>query len=450
MKKNQVEQSILVVDDESAMRLLLTAILEEEGYLVTAAQNGKEAWELIQKRTFDLVISDYRMPQMNGLELLKLILEHGIETPLVMLTAYGTVEDAVQAMKMGAADYLNKPLQSPDALRWLVSRVLRERFLRNQNSILNEDSQKTFPCGALITRNPVMQRAIEMAVQVASTDTTVLLLGDSGTGKELLARCIHNNSLRADKAFVPVNCAALAPTLLESELFGHEKGAFTGAVVQHSGRFERAHGGTLFLDEIGELDPNLQSKMLRVLQEKQFERVGGTRIIQVDVRIIAATHRDLKEAIEHGTFREDLYYRVSVFPIKLPPLRERREDILPLAEALLLKAAQRVSKPRKAISEEAARMLRAYGWPGNVREMENVMERALILSQAEKIVSDDLPFEELTEKSQPITLAEIEKKAILSALRENNGHHRNTAEQLGISLRTLQYRLKEYGWQAPE
>jgi two-component system, NtrC family, response regulator AtoC len=447
MRRNQVEQSILVVDDESAMRLLLTTILEEEGYQVTPAQNGKEAWELLQKRKFDLVLSDYRMPHMDGMELLRQIREHNPETPLVMLTAYGTVEDAVQAMKMGAADYLNKPLQNPEELRLLVSRVLQERFLRNQNAILKEESQNSFPCGTIITSTPSMQRAVEMAVQVASTDTTVLILGASGTGKELLARCIHDNSPRADKAFVAVNCAALAPTLLESELFGHEKGAFTGAVTQHMGRFERAHGGTLFLDEIGELDPGLQTKLLRVLQERYFERVGGTRIVHVDVRIIAATHRDLKEAILQKVFRKDLYYRLSVFPIQLPALRERKEDILPLAEALLSKAARKIGKQAKSISPEAAGILRAYTWSGNVRELENVMERAMILSQARMILPEDLPFEGLSDLTQPTTLAEIEKRAILDALRENNGHHRKTAEQLGISLRTLQYRLKEYGWQ---
>ena len=290
-----------------------------------------------------------------------------------------------------------------------------------------------------------MQAALELATQAAPTDTTVLLLGESGTGKELLARCIHAGSRRAEKVFVPINCAALAPTLLESELFGHRKGAFTGADELRIGLCEVADGGTLFLDEIGELDLGLQSKLLRVLETRQFERVGGARIIDTDVRIVAATNRDLKEAIQQRKYREDLYYRLNVFPIHLPALRERREDILPLADFLAAKSARKLGRAAKPFSPEAAGILQRYPWPGNVREMENVIERAMIVSSHEQILPQDLPFDLTLNEPMPTTLAEIEKQAILAALRANGGHHKKTADQLGISLRTLQYRLKEYG-----
>ena len=447
MKKSAVHHSILIVDDEASMRLLLQAILEGEGYEVTPARDGKEAAALIQKRKFDLIISDARMPQMDGMELLKFAREQAPETPVVILTAFGSIENAVDAIKMGAADYLTKPLDNPDELRRLTSRILAEKLLHNQNAILEEENQKLFPCGSVITQNSAMQQALELARQVATTETTVLIQGESGTGKELLARCIHANSSRAGKIFVPVNCAALAPTLLESELFGHERGAFTGAVTQHLGRFERAHGGTLFLDEIGELDLSLQSKLLRVLEEKQFERVGGTKIIGADVRILAATNRDLKDATQQKKFREDLYYRLSVFPIFLPPLRERREDILPLADFLIAKVARKLGRPTKPISEEAIDSLQNYSWPGNVREMENVIERAIIISGGSQIVADDLPFDLPSENSATSrSLAEIERQAILEALQTHRGHHKKAADQLGISLRTLQYRLREYNF----
>jgi transcriptional regulator with GAF, ATPase, and Fis domain len=282
-----------------------------------------------------------------------------------------------------------------------------------------------------------------MARKVAETDATVLLLGESGTGKEVLARCLHLNSKRAERAFVPVNCAALSPTLIESELFGHEKGSFTGAVGQHVGRFERAHGGSIFLDEIGELDGHLQAKLLRVLQEKTFERVGGTRLITADVRIIAATNRNLSERVAAREFREDLFYRLNSFPITLPPLRERPADIPLLAEHFLHRAAAALGRPAPKISPEALEALKSYTWPGNARELENVVERAVILAGPE-ITPADLPFTRATPR-RPRTLAEIEREAILAALRENQDNRTRAAAQLGISLRTLQYRLKEYG-----
>jgi DNA-binding NtrC family response regulator len=445
MKKNPTHYSILIVDDEASMRLLIQAILEGEDYQVVSAQNGKEAVVLIDKQKFDLILCDSKMPEMDGMGVLKYLNEHASDTPFILLTAYGSVENAVEFMKMGAADYLQKPLQNPDELRLLVARVLNDKSLKNQNELLKQENQISFPCSSIVSQNAAMLRVLQMASQVAPTDTTVLILGESGTGKELVARCIHSASARADKIFAPVNCAALAPTLLESELFGHEKGAFTGASTQHIGRFERAHGGTLFLDEIGELDLPLQSKLLRVLEQHEFERVGGSRIIKVDVRIIAATNRDLKASVDQKTFRSDLFYRLNTFPVELPPLRQRLEDLPALAQHLGEKAAKKVAKPFKKIEDSALQSLRQYGWPGNVRDLENVLERAVIVSADGIIRVEDLPFKTAENPVHDRTLAEIEKQAIFSALTENQGHQRKTADQLGISLRTLQYRLREYG-----
>jgi two-component system, NtrC family, response regulator AtoC len=445
MKKNPTHYSILIVDDEASMRLLLQAILEGESYHVVSAQNGKEAVALIEKQKFDLILCDSRMPELDGMGVLKYLKEHASGTPFIILTAFGSVENAVEFVKMGAADYLRKPLQDPDELRLLVARVLNDKSLQNQNELLKQENQISFPCSSIVSRNAAMLRVLQLASRVAPTDTTVLVLGESGTGKELVARCIHSSSARADKIFAPVNCAALAPTLLESELFGHEKGAFTGASAQHIGRFERAHGGTLFLDEIGELDLSLQAKLLRVLEQHEFERVGGSRIITVDVRIIAATNRDLKESVDQKTFRGDLFYRLNTFPLELPPLRQRLEDLPDLAQHLGEKAAKKVAKPFKGIEDTALQTLRQYGWPGNVRELENILERAVIVSSDGIIRVGDLPFKNNETLPHDCTLAGIEKQAILSALQENQGHQRKTADQLGISLRTLQYRLREYG-----
>lgn len=445
MKKNPTHYSILIVDDEASMRLLLQAILEGEDYQVVSAQNGKEAVALIDKQKFDLILCDSRMPEMDGMGVLKYLKEHASDMPFILLTAFGSVENAVEFMKMGAVDYLQKPLQNPDELRLLVARVLNDKSLKNQNELLKQENQILFPCSSIVSQNAAMLRVLQMAAQVAPTDTTVLILGESGTGKELVARCIHSASARADKIFAPVNCAALAPTLLESELFGHEKGSFTGASGQHIGRFERAHGGTLFLDEIGELDLSLQAKLLRVLEQHEFERVGGSRLIHVDVRIIAATNRDLNESVDGKIFRSDLFYRLNTFPLELPPLRQRLEDLPALVQHLGEKAAKKVAKPFKKIEDAALQSLRQYAWPGNVRELENVLERAVIVSADGIIRVEDLPFKTIEAPVYDRTLAEIEKQAILSALQENQGHQRKTADQLGISLRTLQYRLREYG-----
>jgi len=353
----------------------------------------------------------------------------------------------VEAMKLGAVDYLGKPLSSPDELRLLVRRALDQRQLAEQFQLLREEDAARFSCGDLVADDPKMARVLDLARRVAPTNTTVLITGESGTGKELIARCIHKNSPRAPKIFVAVNCASLAPSLIESELFGHEKGSFTGAAGQHLGRFERAHGGTLFLDEIGELDGNLQAKLLRVLQEKTFERVGGTREIAVDVRVIAATNRDLKQSVADGKFREDLYYRLNTFPIEVPPLRDRPSDIPRLARFFLGKAARNLAKPHLVLTPEAEKVLLAYGWPGNVRELENTMERVAILCD-DVIEPDDLPVTS-SGPARPVLFRDIERQAIEDALRANDGNRTKTAKQLGIGLRTLQYRLKEYGITPP-
>ncbi len=437
-------ETILVLDDDRGFRGLLSTILRGEGYEVEEAATLAAARRLSAQRQYHLVLTDLRLPDGDGLEALRHFHETSPETPVIVITAFASVETAVEAMKLGAADYLGKPLSSPDELRLLVRRTLDARRAAHETAALREEIDTRFACNHFLTRDPQMRAVMEMARKVAETDATVLLLGESGTGKEVLARCLHLNSKRAERAFVPVNCAALSPTLIESELFGHEKGSFTGAMAQHVGRFERAHGGTIFLDEIGELDGHLQAKLLRVLQEKTFERVGGTRLISADVRVLAATNRNLAERVAAHEFREDLYYRLSAFPLQLPPLRERPADIPLLAEHFLHRAAAALGRPVPQLSPEALLALKAYTWPGNARELENVMERAVILA-SQAITPADLPFTDAT-PHRPLGLAEIERQAILSALRENGNNRTHAAAQLGISLRTLQYRLKEYGF----
>jgi two-component system response regulator FlrC len=441
-----MRDSILIVDDEPAQRQLLEASLGRE-YLVVTAADGTEASQLLSRRSFSLVITDERMPGMGGIELLRWIRERTPETPVLMLTAYGSVETAVQAIKLGAQEYLAKPLKSPDELRLVVARVLRHQLLQDQSLLHEEETDAQFPADIVACSEP-MKSVLTLAAQVAEQTTTVLLTGESGTGKEVIARFIHRRSTRAGHPFVAVNCAALTETLLESDLFGHEKGAFTGANQARRGRFELANGGTLFLDEVAEMTVNLQAKFLRVLQEQQFERIGGTRTIQVDVRVIAATNKDLGAALEERSFRDDLYYRLSVFPLHIPPLRDRREDILPLADLFVRKISLRMGRVAPSMTPEARDRLYRHQWPGNVRELANAMERALIVSRRGNIAAEDLPLSAEAKsdiRPSPLKLSEIEKTAILAALASNHGDRRTTAEQLGISLRTLQYRLKEYG-----
>ncbi len=440
--------SILVVDDEPAMRLLVTSVLRDEGHDVTAAASGEEALHLVAKRHYHLIITDLKMPGISGLEVLEAMRRDDPETAVILLTAYGTVEGAVEAMRKGAAHYLLKPLANPDELRLAVRRVLEERRVADEAATLRQATEAVFPFGEIIAGDPKMQAALDLARSVASADSTVLLTGETGTGKELVARLIHHWSPRADQAFVAVNCAALAETLLESELFGHEKGAFTGAIAQRRGRFELAHGGTLFLDEVGEMSPALQAKLLRVLQERTLERVGGTKTVTVDVRVIAATNRDLQEMVATRTFRDDLFYRLSVFPIHLPPLRERPSDILPLAEHILGQVSRRLGKRITGFTEEAKRLLQEYGWPGNIRELQNIVERAVILCREDRIGPAHLSLASppaAPPATSPRTLKDLERDAILDALTAHGGNRRKAAEQLGVGLRTLYTRLKEFG-----
>jgi two-component system response regulator FlrC len=449
-------ERILIVDDDPGFRRLLETILRGEGYRVELAGSVREGMAAARRTQFPLVLSDLKLPDGDGIQMLRWLRENSPSTAVILITAFGTVGSAVEAMKLGAEDYLGKPLASPDELRLLVRRTLDRRQMEQEREALVEQ-QEAAPCTELIAEDPAMRAVLQLVSKVAPTDATVLITGESGTGKELIARCIHRQSHRAGHVFVAVNCAALTASLIESELFGHEKGAFTGAASQHQGRFERAHKGTIFLDEIGELDANLQAKLLRVLQERTLERVGGTREIEVDVRVVAATNRNLLRMVGEGRFREDLYYRLNLFPVALPALRERPADILPLATAFFQRAKRRLGKPLASISPEAAHLLRAYHWPGNVRELENTMERAAILSEGD-LLPGDLPglvlpaaaADPLLTAAQPApgsakTVRELEKEAILAALKANHGNRTRSAAQLGISLRTLQYRLKEYG-----
>jgi len=435
-------ERILVIDDDPGFRELLTAILSDEGYEVESGTSIADAMRLGAVRQYNLVICDLRLPDGSGIEILRWFSEQAPNVPVIVITAFGTFESAVEAVKLGAEDYLGKPLNSPDELRMTVRRTLDQRRTKLEHALMREEQARRFDCRGMIVGDPKMTALLELARKVAPTNATVLLTGESGTGKEVIARCIHSNSARSQRVFVPVNCAALSPTLIESELFGHEKGAFTGAVGQHLGRFERAHGGTLFLDEIGELDANLQAKLLRVLQEKTFERVGGTRQISVDVRVIAATNRNLKNVAAEGRFREDLYYRLNRFPIEIPPLRDRASDIEPLADYFLRRAAVELGKAPPVLARDAVRVLQSYRWPGNVRELENAMERMAILCE-ERVGAGDLAMLH-AEECRPLLWRDIERQAIEEALRMNRGNRTLAAQQLGISLRTLQYRLKEY------
>jgi DNA-binding NtrC family response regulator len=437
---------ILVVDDDELMRSFLSSVLREEGYGIEEARNGTEGLAKLPGSDFDLVITDLRMPDMSGLALMQEGKKARPDVRWIIITAYGSIGSAVEAMKAGASDYLTKPFRAPDELRHVIGRVLREAEAETKITLLSEELGRQFPAAETIFLGEKMEQVRKLVSDVAATATTVLVTGQSGTGKELIARVIHDLSPRRKEPFVAVHCAALAENLLESELFGHERGAFTGAVAARKGRFELADGGTIFLDEIGEISAAVQVKLLRVLQEKEFERVGGMRPLSVDVRIVAATNKDLKAEIAAGRFREDLYYRLNVFPIALPSLAERREAILPLAEYFLKKFAAAFGKSIAGFSPAARSALENYPWPGNVRELQNVIERAMILAQGEIGVTH-LNLEPLRAPLVPAesVLKTNEREAIRKVLDETGGNRKQAARILGISLRTLQYRIKEYG-----
>ncbi len=449
---------VLVADDEEGVRTFLAESLELVGHDVEQAENGAEALRIAREAPFDVVITDLRMPELDGMTVVRALRAEQPDVEIVVLTAHGDVSTAVEAMKLGAFDYLQKPVASPAAIRGLVASALARR------ASMVAEKRPTDPGAtgeaSFVSRSPVMRPVIDALNKVAKTNATVLLQGESGTGKEVAARALHAMSPRAKSPFVAINCAVLTESLLESELFGHEKGSFTGAHVQRRGRIELADGGTFFLDEVGELHEKLQSKLLRVLEERQFERLGGSATVHVDVRWIAATHRDLRAMVREGSFREDLYHRLAVFPIRLPPLRDRPEDIVPIAQTLLARLAD--GRPPPRLDEAATARLVAEPWPGNIRELRNVLERAVILAEGPVVRREHLWFDTdpaQAEAAPPAagdsvgagvdamqgTLTDLERAAIERALSSVGGNRRAAAAKLGIGLRTLYEKLKRYG-----
>ncbi len=447
---------LLVVDDEKNQRELLQGFLQKKGYATQAAESGDQALAWLKENVCEVVLTDHKMPGMDGTTLLKKIKALYPETWVVLMTAYGTVERAVEAMKQGAYDYLSKPIDLEELL-CLLERVENSILLTWENRQLRQELKEKFSFEGLVTQSPKMEEVLSLVARVGPSQSTVLIRGESGTGKGLIAKIIHYHSPRSSGPLITINCAAIPETLLESELFGHEKGSFTGALFQHRGKFEQAQGGTLFLDEIGDLSPALQAKLLRVIQDKTFERVGGNKTIQVDGRIISATHQDLEATIQEGRFRQDLYFRLNVVSLFLPPLRERREDIPLLIDHFLLKFGRQNNKEGLEISKEARELLLRYQYPGNVRELENLVERAVVLCRGQLITSRDLPFHLKEGVGEPTALAfpshlslpqqleELEKQMIHQALKENSGIQTRAAEKLGISERVLRYKLQKYG-----
>jgi two-component system, NtrC family, response regulator HydG len=449
--KLKTKARILVVDDEPNARSGLEKLLRQDGYEVDVADDGATALLIAGDRPPDLVVTDLKMPRMDGVELLKRLRAQDVDMPVLMVTAFGDVASAVKAMRAGAEDYLTKPVDF-DTLSLSIERSLARRDLKVEAENLRRQLRERDGEGVegLIGASPAMQKVYRLARQVAAARATVLVTGESGTGKGELARAIHKKSPRAAAPFITLHCAALAESLLESELFGHEKGAFTGAERRRAGRFEQAQGGTLFLDEIGEIGAATQVKLLRVLQERAFERVGGNETIEADVRVIAATNRDLAEDVRQGRFREDLYYRLHVVHIEMPPLRLRGSDVLVLADHFLRRFTQENQKRIEGFDDDARAKIVAHRWPGNVRELENAIERAVVLSEGSLIVGDDLPVDVAPAPRNSLrvpgaTMAELERYAILTTLEATNGSTTKAAEMLDISVRTIQYRLHEYG-----
>jgi putative PEP-CTERM system response regulator len=438
---------ILVVDDEAIIRESLRDWLSDAGHQVLTAEDGFQALKMIEKEKPGIAIVDLVMPGMDGIELLKRAKEISPSIEVIIVTAYGSIPTAITAMKEGAYDYIEKPF-CPEKAELLIERLVEHQGLLEENISLHQRLEERYRFENIIAKSPKMQQVIEVIKVVAKSNATVLITGESGTGKELVARAIHSQSYRKDKPFIAVSCAALPESLLESELFGHEKGAFTGAHVQRRGKFEIANRGTLFLDEIGEMSANIQVHLLRVLEEKEFTRVGGNELIKVDVRVISATNKDMKKAVASGQFREDLYYRLNVVTIELPPLRERKEDIPLLAQHFLKKFAVENQKEITGFSPEASDFLLKYDWPGNVRELENAIERAIILAKNSYIDAADMPQENLQlVQSTPVgkSLEEVEKEHILNVLSETGGNYSQAARILGISRITLYNKMRNFG-----
>jgi len=448
---------VLIVEDEAGIRLALTGLLRREGYEVVQCERGADALALLEAEAFDFVLTDLALGDgPSGLDVLRLVRQRQPETPVVMITAHGNEKIAVEAMKLGADDYVPKPFDN-DEIRLAVRRALERTRLARENRELRARIERDFGVGNLVGRGAAMRRVFETIRKVAETDLTVLIRGESGTGKELVAQALHEASARRSGSFVAVNCAAISRELVESELFGHEKGAFTGADARRIGRFEAAHGGTIFLDEIGDMAPDTQAKVLRVLQERTFERVGGAKPIQVDVRVVAATHRDLEREVAARRFREDLYYRLKVVEIALPPLRERAEDVPTLAERCLAELAGRLGRPQKRLAPAALAALARHAWPGNVRELRNAIEQAAVLAAGEEIGAEDLrlggsaaasasangelPFADAKRRA----VEGFEREFLLRALRANGGNVSRTAEAIGMVRQSLQLKIRELG-----
>ncbi len=456
---------VLVIDDNETMRSGMALLLERMGHDVTAASGGGEGLRQMKARPFDLVITDYKMVDMDGLEVLDAVRRDYADTDVVVITAYGTIDVAVEAMRKGAADFVVKADALYDVLRLRVEKVLKHRELRQSRDRLDEENQYLrdeigvrFNFGEMVGRSKPMKTVYEMVEKVAETDSAVLVYGESGTGKELVARAIHRRSARREGPFVKVNCGSLPRELVQSELFGHEKGAFTGAIRQKKGKFELAEGGTIFLDEIGDLPLEAQVNILRVLQTKEYDRVGGEETLHADVRVIAATHRVLREMVAEGAFREDLFYRLEVIPIRLVPLRDRKADIPDLVEHFLHKKCEEMNRPLKRLTDRAMAAMASYTWPGNVRELENVVERTLVLADGNVVDVNDLPLdveasraevsaEELEDSAIPLTrrLEDLERQLIEQALEQAGGVKTKAAEMLGIKTSAFYYKLDKYG-----
>ncbi|MFQ5605110.1 MAG: sigma-54-dependent transcriptional regulator [bacterium] len=446
-----IDYCILIVDDEPTQVKALAGFLKKQGYPVEETTSAAEALKRVRNSPIDLVLTDFKMPEKNGLEVLRDVKSINPEVDVVLMTAYGSIESAKQALKAGAIDYLTKPIELVQ-LELVIQKARERKQLISENQRLREQLTEKNGFKGIISQSPEMEEVLNRAARVAASKATVLIRGESGTGKEQIARAIHAASPRNASPFVAVNCAALSEGVLESELFGHEKGAFTGAVRQVKGRFERAHGGTLFIDEVGDLPPSVQVKLLRAIQEQAFERVGGSETIQVDTRIVAATNRDLEKLINEGRFREDLYYRLNVVTIVIPPLRARRRDIQPLVEHFLKKFAEENGKRVREVSKEALDLLMKYDYPGNVRELENMIEQAVVLTRGEVITSADLPWsvqglkseDELASATLYEKVAVFEQKLIRDALEKAGGVQTRAAEQLGLSERNLRYKMKKH------
>jgi Response regulator containing CheY-like receiver, AAA-type ATPase, and DNA-binding domains len=449
---NNKKERILVVDDEKIVRESLFHWFQEEGYLVETAEDGETALRIFDKNKFDLLLVDMKMPGMSGLELLSKVKEIDKDTIVILITAFASVPTAIKALKDGAYDYVTKPVD-PDELEHLVKKALEQKSLRVENEQLKGNIDEIIKPDNLIGESSQMKKIYELIHTVAPTDTTVMIRGESGTGKELVAKAIHINSRRKYFPIIPVNCGALAESILESELFGHEKGAFTGAQFKRKGKFEMADGGTIFLDEIGSVSPKMQVELLRVIESKQFSRVGGNQIIKSDFRVIIATNESLEDLVKQGKFREDLYYRLNVFSIIIPPLRERTGDIPVLAFYFLNNFCNSMNKNIKNISPEAMEFLTKYDWPGNVRELENAIERAVVVGKGDTIKVDDLPFHVSSSQSATIdgdnSMTAMEKKHIARVLNENNWNISKSALALEIDRVTLYNKINKYGLRNP-